>query len=74
MSFACLHAETSSCLFCPAINQIYYYLINGYKDLFLDRTQKTESYINNTRIEELYALYKFDKNLKINFLKYYVAN
>ncbi len=48
----------------------YYYLINGYKDLFLDRTQKTESYINNTRIEELYALYKFDKNLKINFLKY----
>lgn len=48
----------------------YYYLINGYKDLFLDKTSKTEKYINNTKIEEIYELYKFDKNIKINFLKY----
>lgn len=48
----------------------YYYLINGYKDLFLDTTSESEKYIENTKIEEIYALYNFDKNIKINFLKY----
>lgn len=48
----------------------YYYLINGYKDLFLDKKSKTEKYINNTKIEEIYALYKFDKNIKRYFLEY----
>lgn len=48
----------------------YYYIINGYKELFLDKFVKTEKYIDNTKIEELYALYKFDKKIKINFLKY----
>ena len=48
----------------------YYYLINGYKDLFLDVTSKEEKYINNTRLEEIYALYKYDKNIKNIFLKY----
>lgn len=52
------------------IKNNYYYLINGYKDLFLDKTSKIEKYINNTKIEEIYALYKFDKNIKINLLKY----
>ena len=48
----------------------YYYLINGYKKLFLDKTAKTEQYIEGTKIQELYALYHFDKNIKIIFLKY----
>ena len=48
----------------------YYYLINGYKKLFLNKTAKTEQYIKNTKIQELYALYRFDKNIKIIFLKY----
>lgn len=48
----------------------YYYLINGYKDLFIDFTSKEEKYINGTKLEELYALYEFDKDIKINFLKY----
>ena len=48
----------------------YYYLINGYKDLFIDRASKEEKYIKNTKLEEIYALYEFDKDLKINFLKY----
>ena len=47
----------------------YYYLINGYKNLFLDETNK-EEYIKNTRLQEIYFLYQFDKNIKINFLKY----
>ena len=48
----------------------YYYLINGYKELFLDKTREEERYIKNTKIEEIYALYNFDKEIKINFLKY----
>lgn len=48
----------------------YYYLINGYNDLFIDYISKEEKYIDNTKIEEIYALYKFDKDIKINFLKY----
>lgn len=48
----------------------YYYLINGYKDLFLDENSKVEKYKNGTKIEEIYALYNFDKNIKIIFLKY----
>ena len=48
----------------------HYYLINGYKKLFLDTKSETEKYINNIHINEIYALYIFDKNIKINFLKY----
>lgn len=48
----------------------YYYIINGYKELFLDKTAKKEKYLTNTRIEELYALYRFDKKMKNNLLKY----
>ena len=48
----------------------YYYLINGYKDLFIDWTSKEEKYIENTKLEEIYEVYEFDKNIKISFLKY----
>lgn len=48
----------------------YYYLINGYKDLFIDYTSKEEKYIKGTKLNELYALYEFDKDIKIHFLKY----
>ena len=45
----------------------YYYLINGYKDLFIDNEYR---YIKNTKIEEFYAIYQFDKSIKMIFLKY----
>ena len=48
----------------------YYYLINGYKDLFLNKESDIETFITGTKIEEIYALYFFDKIKKINFLKY----
>lgn len=48
----------------------YYYLINGYKNVFLDNTIDTEKYKNNTKIEEIFALFCFDKNIKMIFLKY----
>ena len=47
----------------------YYYLINGYKDIFIDKNQKGEYFKNNVTIEEIYALYKFDIELRMNFLK-----
>ncbi len=48
----------------------YYYLINGYKNVFIDCTEKEERYLKGTKLEEIYALYKFDKDIKIIFLKY----
>lgn len=48
----------------------YYYLINGYKDLFLDENSEEEKYKNNANLEEIFALYKFDSELRSTFLKY----
>ena len=48
----------------------YYYLINGYKDLFIDNSTETEKYKENVSLEEIYALYKFDSELRINILRY----
>lgn len=47
----------------------YYNVINGYKDLFLDKTLKDEKYLEGTTFEEIYALYRFDKELRHIFLK-----
>ncbi|HBR01591.1 MAG TPA: hypothetical protein DD738_03185 [Ruminiclostridium sp.] len=50
----------------------YYNLINGYKDLFLDKTYggADEKYLKNTNFDEIYALYMFDRELRNLFLKY----
>ncbi|MBO5349604.1 MAG: Abi family protein [Clostridia bacterium] len=51
-------------------NNNYYYLINGYKDLFLDKRSKSEQFIEGTSLEEIYSLYEFDRRMKIVFLEY----
>lgn len=51
-------------------NNNYYYLINGYKNLFIDFSSNTEKYIDGTTIEEIYDLYEFDRKLRIIFLEY----
>lgn len=48
----------------------YYYLINGYKDLFIDENIEEEKYKDGTSLEEIFALYKFDSELRSIFLKY----
>lgn len=48
----------------------YYYLINGYKNMFLDNRCQKEKYIENVSLEEIYALYKFDGELRMNLLRY----
>ncbi len=51
-------------------NNNYYYLINGYKDLFINREQKIEIFQENATLEEIYSLYRFDSDLRMHFLKY----
>ena len=48
----------------------YYYVINGYKDLFIDKSKPEETYKTNAKLEEIYSLYKFDIDLRMIFLKY----
>lgn len=43
----------------------YYNLINGYKTPFILKSTPNEQYISGTRFEELYALYEFDRKLRI---------
>lgn len=51
-------------------NNNYYYLINGYKDLFIDKTNKKETFLKGTNLEEIYNLYEFDRKIRIIFLEY----
>ena len=53
----------------------YYCVINGYKELFIDKgyippkgSDILEKYISNTDFEDIYNLYSFDKELKQLFL------
>lgn len=52
------------------LNNNYYYLINGYKDLFLNRKSKTETFRKGTTLDEIYSLYEFDRKIRIIFLEY----
>lgn len=45
----------------------YYSIINSYKYNFKD---SNNNYLSNVSFEEIYALYEFDKNLKLIMLKY----
>lgn len=53
----------------------YYNVINGYKDLFLQKDSsgnllEPETYLPNAHFNELKALFLFDRELRILFLKY----
>ena len=52
------------------IDNNYYYLINGYKNLFINKKSKTEKFIIGTQLDEIYYLYEFDRKIRINFLEY----
>lgn len=42
----------------------YYCVINGYKDLFLETEAESETYIDGTSFDEVYALFSFDRELR----------
>ena len=44
----------------------YYSVVNTYKEVF----KISDKYIDGVAFEEIFALYEFDKNLKVIFLKY----
>ena len=46
----------------------YYNIINGYKDLFLDKSLAGETFYVGATFDEIVALFKFDKKLKKIFL------
>lgn len=43
----------------------YYNLINGYKTPFIQKSAPYEKYLPGTTLEEIYALYEFDRKLRI---------
>lgn len=50
----------------------YYNVINGYKDLFLNKSAdaSSETYKTGTTFDEVYALYTFDREVRHIYLKY----
>ena len=50
----------------------YYNVINGYKELFIDKTYTgtDEKYKDGADFNELYSLYLFDRKIKNIFIKY----
>ena len=51
----------------------YYNLINGYKELFLDKTTSKDQgdvYLPGAKFEEIYALYLFDRELRNLYIRY----
>lgn len=58
-------AEAKSLL----LNNNYYNVINGYKDLFLEK-RNPEMYKKGTKFDEVFALYEFDRQLRNVFLEY----
>lgn len=65
-----LHIENEDIAREILLNNNYYYLINGYKDLFLNKNSKKEKFTNGTTLEEIYSLYEFDRKIRIIFLEY----
>jgi len=50
----------------------YYRLINGYKDLFLLTSNPSERYKPDASLSEIHALYRFDEELKAQFLRVFL--
>ena len=65
-----LHIENENIAREILLNNNYYYLINGYKDVFLNKNSKEEKFANGTTLEEIYSLYEFDRKIRIIFLEY----
>ena len=60
-----LHIENKNIARKILLNNNYYYLINGYKDVFLNKNSKDEKFANGTTLEEIYSLYEFDRKIYI---------
>ena len=52
------------------LNYNYYYVINGYRDIFLDNSSERRKYKEGTSFDDIFSLYNFDTELKLLLLKY----
>ncbi len=50
-------------------NDNYYKIINGYKDLFIDKSAPIEKFKNGTNFDEIKALFDFDRKIRLIFLE-----
>lgn len=50
----------------------YYNLLNGYKDIFIQKGTTPERFIKGARFSELYALQQFDKELRADLSRYLI--
>lgn len=48
----------------------YYSVINGYKEPFIVPNSTSETYLTGTQFGELYAVFNFDRNIRLIYLKY----
>ncbi|EKQ3610871.1 Abi family protein, partial [Enterococcus faecalis] len=47
------------------LRENYYNVINGYKDIFIDReSEDSEKFIKNTNFNEIYRLYSLDRDFR----------
>lgn len=51
----------------------YYFLINRYKNVFIEPNTKPNVFRKNTHFNEIVSLYNFDRNLRIILLKYIIT-
>lgn len=68
-----LHIKSGSRAMRILEKENYYKVINGYKYLFIKRKATAtaeEEYLDNTLFDEIYALYIFDREIRIIHLKY----
>lgn len=47
-----------------------YFFISGYRYLFLDNNKSGKMFLDNTKFEELYSMFLFDRHLRNIFFKY----
>lgn len=53
------------------LRENYYNVINGYKDIFLDKSDSSsEKFIENTNFNEIYRLYSLDRDFRNHIFKY----
>ena len=67
--------ETSSSTQEILMREGYYSVVNGYKDPFIDKQKSRENghdvFIDGTTFDDLYELFKFDRELRLTLFKYF---
>ena len=55
------------------LRENYYNIVNGYKNIFLDKSSEEECFIKGTNFNELYRLYILDREYRNTLIKYLLS-